>query len=535
MVQLKGKLGKIQTALEVARMIKSLLPKDTAPPEFIGGPLSDTDRDTGMADLPDLQKYRLKPTSFYLGAIHPDHGDNFPCGINDDRHIFIVAGTASGKGRSLAIQNLIRWQGGTFSIDPKGEFASITAMRRGTALKAKGTGTSVRKFLGQQVAILDPFNVTEGAARVYKVNYNPLRDIDINRVGATEQIQKLARAIIVSEEGNAAHFSENAQTIWAGMVEAVKLLEPAQNQTLQFVRKKMLGGLEELGLYLTSEKIPEEGLAAEAVGVITELLGTDEAGSFVSTLSRNLKWLASPRIREHLQHSDFSLWDAVQKGWSVYVVIPPDMIDDFKSWLRINVQIAMSAKIALGTNQKTIPSLFMIDEFSLLGRFGEIEKQASYARGYNVKLALIIQNIGQIKNLYNKNWETFLSSAGAIIAFGTNDLETEKYISDRMGQVITIETSYSTNSGESMQVLNSLGASAGTSTSQARHMRPVKLPNEVHEQAASETMRAFVVPSSGKPFAIQRKNYDAIKEAGLFDAPQFITAWEQHFARRVKK
>ncbi len=535
MAKFGSMLRGIQTTVEIARMAKSLMPKSADAPQHLGGHFDEIERDSGMADLPALEQYRLKPDSYYLGRVHPDHGANFPCGSNDDRHIFIVAGNAAGKGRSLAVQNLIRWQGGTFSIDPKGEFAGITAMRRGKGEKAKGTATSVKNFLGQDVGILDPFNVTKGAARVHKVRYDPLRDIDMSRSGGVDHIQKLARAIIVPEEGNAAHFSENAQTLWAGTVEAVKLLEKQQDHTLAFVRKKMLAGLEELYTYLTDDRLPKENLAAEAVGVLNELLGSEEAGSFKSTLSRNLKWMASPDMRDHLQDSDFSLWDMVQRGGSVYVVIPPDMIDDYKSWLRLMVQMAMSAKIALGTEQTTIPTLFTIDEFSLLGRFGEVERQASYARGFNVKMALIIQNIGQVKNLYKGNWETFLGNAGAIVAFGTNDLETEKYISDRMGQVMTIETTFSNNTGETMQTLSSSGTSVGSSTSQARHMRPVKMPNEIHEQAARETMRAFIVPASGKPFAIQRQNYDAIKETGLFDSPQHIAEWERRFAGRVGK
>lgn len=525
----------VQTTLEAVRVAKSLMPETSQAPQFQGDDIGEVSRDSGMADLPSLEQYRLKPDSFYLGRVHPDHGANFPCGTNDDRHIFIVAGNAAGKGRSLAIQNLIRWQGGTFSIDPKGEFAGITAMRRGTAEKAKGTGTSVRNFLGQQVAILDPFNNTQGAARVHKVAYNPLRDIDMKRGGGVDHISKLARAIIVPEEGNAAHFSENASTILAGTIEAVKWLESANNHTLPFVRKKMLGGLEKLYDYLTDQQLPEEGLAAEASGVLGDVLGSDEAGSFRTTLSRNLKWMASPEMRDHLADSDFSLWKIIQQGGSVYVVVPPDMIDDFKSWLRLMVQMAMSAKIALGDKQKTIPTLFMVDEFSLLGRFGEVERQASYARGFNVKFALIIQNIGQIKNLYKGNWETFMGNAGAIIAFGTNDLETEKYISDRMGQVMTIETAQSINTGESSQFLGGAGASLGSSMSRARHMRPVKLPNEIHDEAARETLRAFVVPASGKPFAVQRQNYDAIGQAGLFDAPDFITAWEKRFTERLSR
>ena len=158
----------------------------------------------------------------------------------------MVAGNASGKGRSIIIQNALRWRGGFFGLDPKGELASITAMRRGRAEDAKGTGTSVRKFIGQQVAILDPFGEVEGAARCYRVRYNPLSDIDIKSESAQGLIRKIASSCIVPEEGTGKHFSESAETILAGVIEAILLTYPKAKQNLPEVRKVMLLPFEEV-------------------------------------------------------------------------------------------------------------------------------------------------------------------------------------------------------------------------------------------------------------------------------------------------
>ena len=135
----------------------------------------------GFADAATLKsRYGASSSAFLLGLAHPDHEVNFPVGIEDDRHLFIMAGSRAGKGTSIIIPNLLHWQGGVFCIDPKGENASITAMRRGTKGKAKGTGTSTRHFLGQNVAILDPMNIVRGAAKIYRVSYDPLADIDVS-------------------------------------------------------------------------------------------------------------------------------------------------------------------------------------------------------------------------------------------------------------------------------------------------------------------------------------------------------------------
>ena len=209
-------------------------------------------------------------------------------------------------------------------------------------------------------------------------------------------------------------------------------------------------------------------------------------------------------------------------------MVPPNRIDDLKSWLRIITQTAINAKISLGVNQKTQPTLFMLDEFPLLGNFKEIEKSAGFLRGYNCKIACVIQNIGQVKQHYAKNWETFLGNAGAIIGFATNDLDTEKYLSDRMGKILAWETSYSINSGVSAQMMGG-SVSDGKTTSQAQRERAVRHSNEIHELTARETMRAFVIPASGKPFSIERQNYDDISVEGIYDSPDFVVQWQQQY------
>lgn len=498
----------------------------------------------GLASGNELARYRYDSKGFYLGKIHPDHGQSFEASLpaDDDRHIFIVAGSASGKGITYGIQNAIRWRGPLLAIDPKGEMAEITAMRRGTKKAALKTGTNTRQFVGQKVAILDPMGEVRGAAKKYRVNYDPMSDIDMSVKLGRRQIAKLASGIIMPEEGSNSHFSESAATLLAGTIEAVKLKEKSQNHTLTFVRLKILGnvkvkdtnettntednaikaGFEVLYDYLTQDGLPDDGHAAESASVLAEVLGSDEAGSFRTTLSRNLKWLSDPDMKAHLQPSSFSLHKAIQEGWSIFLVLKPDDIGDFKNWLRMAVQISLSAKMAMGTFQKGLQTLFFLDEFAALGKFSEIEDAAGYMRGYGIKLVPIIQNIGQVKKLYAKNWETFLGNAGAIIGWGLNDLETEQYFSDRLGKIIVPESSYSTSSS-----VSGFSGSRSKSTSKGLRERAVRFSNEVHEQGARETMRAFIISASGKGFTVERVPYTALEKFKLFDSPSHIMAWEK--------
>lgn len=484
---------------------------------------------SGFADLVDLKKhYQLKSDSFFLGKIHTDHGANFKAGTQDDRHIIGIAQTRAGKGTTILIPNLITWGvssasgGGLFCIDPKGENASITAIRRGTREGAKGTGTTVTKFIGQQVAILDPYQLVQGAAKAYRINYNPLSDIDMNSVEATDKIFTVAESLVIQEEGNGAHFTESVETILAGVIEAVLSNEREQHQHLPFCVEIVRGGYESLLNYLRDTKT-QAGLAQEAATLIEDA-GAEEYGSFRTTLSRQLRFMFDMRMQNHLQTSGFSLEKAIQNNWSVYVVAPPSKLGRVSRWLRVLTRIAIDAKMNSPFEHQGQQSLFVLDEFAALGTLKILEESAGYAAGYGVKLMPVIQNIGQIKRSYPKNWETFLGNAGTIISWGLNDLETEQYISDRMGKVFETEQGYSESVSRSPEKKE--GSQYSLSRNTGIKERAVRWPNEIHYQGAREQMRGFVISAASKPFITERVNYWDLFKANEYEAPQAIVKWE---------
>lgn len=494
-----------------------------------------TDPMEGWANSAELAQYAYNPKSVYFGNVHQDHGQNFPAGLpmGDDRHMFIVAGNGAGKGTSFLVQNCIRWQGGVVVIDPKGEAASITAMRRGTRERALKTGTSVRQFLGQKVAILDPFGVTKGAAKTYRVNYNPLRDIDIKKTGWGRQVRLLSEAAIMKDSGDAgAHFSESIAIILRGVIEKILHTMPPSKQNLVTADEIMWlpyqdrdeegNEIEGTGFLGWMKEAPETAVNfARKAAVAMDDIGGEEWGSFRTTMARKLAWLQDEELRRHLVGSNFSLREIVQSGGSVYIVVDPESMSGVKEWMRVIVRQAIGAKIAMGDKQTGLQTFFMLDEFPLLGHFEVIEESAGYLRGYGAKLMPIIQNIGQVKKHYSNNWETFLGNAGAIVAWGTNDSETEEYLAKRLGSKWAWEETYSNSENVGFD-----GGGSGSS-SRAKQQRPLLFPNELHALGARETGRAFILPAAGKPFMVERQPYfTALANKGLFDSPQFINEWE---------
>lgn len=485
----------------------------------------------GLADLDQLKDERYRPGAFFLGNCHPDHGGSFPIGIKDDRHIFIVAGSRAGKGTTLIVNNLIDWPHGVFCIDPKGENASLTAMRRARAQDAHGTVTKITDHLGQEVAVLDPMRCVRGPARALRVKYDPLNDIAPQTIEAAGQILSLAEAIVVPETGSGSHFTDSVEIILAGVMELVLHTEVPQNRTLRRCRELILEGFGEVyetengelaatGLAGKLREIKTgPALAQEAFSLLTDT-GEEERGSFRSTLARQLKWMADERMLAHLDADGFSLRRIIREGGSVYVCIPPLFIPRMKRWLRAIMGVALHTKMEMGTNNQGQQMLFMLDEFPALGHFQLIEDSAGYMAGYGIKLVPVIQNIGQVQKHYGKNWETFVGNAGALIAWGLNDQETEKYLSDRMGLRRSRERSTGSTAGAFIPIRR------GTSENWAMQDRPIRWANQIRHDGGRRQNRGFVIPADGLPFTIERVNYWRSENQGKYEAESYIEEWE---------
>lgn len=484
--------------------------------------LKDKPNMEGFADLQTLRSEAYQTGAFFLGNSHPDHGAKFPIGLADDRHIFINAGSRAGKGTTLIVNNLIHWPHGVVCIDPKGENASLTAMRRASPQAAQGTATSVKDFVGQDTAILDPLGCVRGPARALRVNYDPLSDIKPDAPEATSQILAVAESVVIADEGDGQHFTDTAQIVMAGVIEMV--LHTAGEKTLRRCRETIMS--DDLPKQLEKIKTPA-ALAQEAHGLLTGT-GENELGSIRSTLSRQMQWMADPRMIEHLSADGFSLRKIVRENGSVFICIPPLMIPRMKRWLRVIVRVALDTKMEDGTSNSRAQTLFMLDEFPALGHFQLIEDAAGYMAGYGIKLVSVIQNLGQVQKLYPKNWETFIGNAGAFIGWGLNDLATEQYMSDRMGQRRSLERSTGRSGGALSLMLRS------RSVNWALQDRPLRWPNEIRAQGARETMRGFVIPAKGAPFTIERINYWEAGNQGKFEPESYINEWETKHGAKLK-
>ena len=495
----------------------------------VGGMIEEPGPGAGFATREETLPFRWTPESFYLGATAPEiaGAPSFEVGLDrnggkDDRGVFIVAGAGGGKGVSLLINNLIGWPGGAVCLDVKGELASLTAIRRGTPEAAKGTGTTVRHFLGQQVAVLDPMGDVKGPARIYRTGYNPLAELDPAAPGFVSDVRTIATALVVDELGAGKHFTDMAAIITAGVLEAVMVAFPKRLQNLVTVRNVIAKGLAKK--YLA--KAPSRPLVMEALGALT-VVGEKEGGGFHTTLVRQWAWLADPRMQHAVMARDgngdgFSLQHIVQSGGTVYLCLPPDEMETHKRWLRLMLGMALRAKIRQGVyGREARQTLFVVDEMPVLGTFDLVERSVGYLRGYGVKAVTVVQNIGQLKALYQANWQTFLGNTAAVVAFSMNDHETAKHVSEGLGSFEFMEQNSQESESENFPAWTGWrgllfdgekvrdyeargGGNRSSSRTTARKVEPVLRPEQVRQRTARDTERMIVSHADGRPILLAR-------------------------------
>ncbi len=436
----------------------------------------------------------------------PDGRPNFwiergtPIGVPDDRHVCTIAGSRAGKGRSALLPNLIGYpaDGSILVIDPKGDLARLTAVHRADEL-------------GQSVAVLDPFGISGEVTRRFAAGFNPLRLlIDGAEDMLVPNANLIADALVVAGNGKDSHWDDCARS----MIGSGLCLHVATHP--EYEGRRDLVTVWELAAELMVidpeddtkcrlESEMEQNQAADgAVRVAARAFYSRTGGelsSVLSTLQRNLNWISYPQMKRSLRGESLDLRELKQKPQTVYVSLPAMRMHDLTGWLRLLVQLALAACEEVQAKAPH-PVLFMLDEFNVLGRLQSIEKAIAEIAGFGVKLWIVLQDVGQLKQ-YN-NWETFLGNTGVLQCFGNSDMATLEYLSRQLGNALVLNPSVNAITYE--QAVKQ-GAS-GNAWSLGTH--PLLTPDEIARYFGRDDklLRQLVLRPSHRPMVLQRAFYD---------------------------
>lgn len=343
------------------------------------------------------------------------------------RHLLTVAPTRSGKGACALIPNILSLNRSLIITDPKAQNAAVTAGLRRAVTKT---------FL------LNPFNeLGLGTSR-----FNPLAAFSIDSPTVFADVASLSEALIVTE-GKDPHWPDSARNLVSLLILHL-LATRGKHATLPQLRQY-------LGLSHAALIKEVEAMMRSPYPFIGELAGqfletTDEIKNILSTARTQTKFLSDPLFsdpeRGVLTGDDFRIADFKKEVSTLYLILPELYMEAYARFFRVVIVGALNQLMAGPGGLKT---LFMLDEFKMLGHLSAVETAFSLAAGYNVQLWPFVQNLGQLREVYgDPAWLNFLSGCGVTQWFAPQDDYTAEYVSKRIGDFTQFVASTSTGTSE---------------------------------------------------------------------------------------
>jgi type IV secretion system protein VirD4 len=429
-------------------------------------------------------------------------------------HLITTAMTRSGKGVGCVIPNTLFYAGSVLLVDLKAENFFVTHRKR--------------VALGE-VFVLDGFEVTTRMAGVgkksepYLCSSNPLDLIQVERDDAIDVARMIAGALILDEEGPNRHFSDEARGIFAGFLVYACFLyaqDPAK-RTLPGIREMWSQGEEEFERLLNEMASSTCKYAKIAANELLQKEAKERSG-VLSTINRYTRFLDSPAMERVLGYNPKRMFDiSTIKGsrLTVYLVLPPDRLDEYAGWVRLMITCCNAAMVQPDVPPPRDPVLFMVDEAGQLGPMEPLKRTMTLLTGYGVRVWLIFQNVPQIKKLYPKDYEGFYGSADVRIMFGTADMTTGELVSKYAGETTIFVEGGNSGLSRGSGKQRSTQRSSGENTSEKG--RKLLMPDEVTRLGRAQQL-VFITGEA--PLMVDKARY--------FELPQLA---DDHDANPLMK
>ncbi len=244
--------------------------------------------------------------------------------------------------------------------------------------------------------MVDPFGMLASVGLPDRARrFNPLAEMRLDDLDIVEQIGQLADALVVQERRGNAFFADSARDLLAGLITHV-LTEhmPDEERTLGTVRRLLtgLGNVDDngnpisptLGLMRMNERAG--GLAMTAAGMLDNLSDRTR-GDVIGTAMQQTRWLDSEAMRRCLAASEFSLAGLKRKPTTVYLVLPPQYLEEHARFLRLFINL--SIRVASQGGKPRHGFLFVLDEFYALGAMPLLGKAAGLLAGFGAAVLLL--------------------------------------------------------------------------------------------------------------------------------------------------
>lgn len=369
---------------------------------------------------------------------------NVSAGLDGRKHrrnlnTLVCGGSGAGKTRFFAKPNLCQANSSYVVLDPKGELLRDT----GNLLSAKG----------YDIKVLDLINMEKSHC------YNPFvylrSDNDIQRL-----VTNLFKNTTPKGSQSQDPFWDQAATmLLLALIFYLHYEAPPEEQNFPMVMEMIRAGevREDDETYKSVLDILFERLEMRnPEHIALKYYRSYHSGSgktlksiqitLISRLEKfNLESLASIT-----QNDELELWSIGEKKTAVFAIIPDN--DSSFSFLvgmlytQLFQQLYYQADVIHG-GRLPVHVHFLMDEFANVALPDEFDKLLSTMRSREISVSIIIQNLAQLKALFEKQWESIVGNCDEFLYLGGNEQSTHEYVSKLLGKETIDTNSYGQSKG----------------------------------------------------------------------------------------
>ena len=139
-----------------------------------------------------------------------------------------------------------------------------------------------------------------------------------------------------------------------------------------------------------------------------------------------------------------------EKKTAIYAVIPDnDSSYNFivgMLYTQLFQQLYYSADVMHG-GRLPVHVHFVMDEFANVALPDEFDKLLSTMRSREISVSIIIQNLAQLKKLFEKEWESIVGNCDEFLYLGGNEQSTHEYVSKLLGKETIDMNTYGQSKG----------------------------------------------------------------------------------------
>lgn len=92
---------------------------------------------------------------------------------------------------------------------------------------------------------------------------------------------------------------------------------------------------------------------------------------------------------------------------------------------------------------------FVMDEFANVALPDDFDKLLATMRSREISVSIILQNLAQLKALFDKQWESIVGNCDTFLYLGGNEQSTHEYVSKLLGKQTIDTNTYGQSKGRS--------------------------------------------------------------------------------------